>query len=42
VENRWLDNEDRPDVVRTILADDFMHVLPNGFVSKEEQIAYLR
>src|SRR6202021_3403486 len=42
VEQRWLENEDRPDVVQSILADDFVHVLPVGFISKEDQLAFLR
>jgi Domain of unknown function (DUF4440) len=42
VEQRWLENEDRPEVVQSILADDFVHVLPVGFISKEDQLAFLR
>jgi hypothetical protein len=42
VEQRWLENEDRVDVVQSILADDFVHVLPVGFISKEDQLAFLR
>jgi hypothetical protein len=42
VEQRWLENEDRPDVLQSILADDFVHVLPVGFISKEDQLAFLR
>ena len=42
VEQRWLQNEDRPDVVESILADDFVHVLAIGFITKEDQLAYLR
>jgi|HubBroStandDraft_4_1064222.scaffolds.fasta_scaffold1067784_1 hypothetical protein len=42
VEQRWLENEDRPDVVQSILADDFEHVLPIGFISKEDQLSFLR
>jgi hypothetical protein len=42
VEQRWLENEDRPDVVQSILANDFVHVLPIGFISKEDQLAFLR
>jgi hypothetical protein len=42
VEQRWLENEDRPDVVQSILADDFIHVLPVGFISKEDHLAFLR
>lgn len=41
-EQRWLKNEDRPDVVASILADDFAHVLPVGFITKDEHLAYLR
>ena len=42
LEQRWLDNEDRADVVQSILADDFVHVLPGGFISKDEQLNYVR
>jgi hypothetical protein len=42
VEQRWLENEARPDVVQSILADDFVHVLPVGFISKDDHLAYLR
>ena len=42
VEQRWLENENRPRVVQSILADDFVHVLPIGFISKDDQLAYLR
>ena len=42
VEQLWLENEDRPDVVQSILADDFVHVLPVGFINKEDQLAFLR
>jgi ketosteroid isomerase-like protein len=42
VEQRWLENEDRPDVVQSILADDFVHVLPVGIINKEDQLAFLR
>jgi ketosteroid isomerase-like protein len=42
VEQRWLENEGRSDVVQSILADDFVHVLPVGFISKEDQLAFLR
>jgi len=42
LEHRWLDEENNPDVLQTILADDFVHVLPVGFVSKGEQLAYQR
>lgn len=42
VENRWLPAEDNPDVQAEILAPDFVHVLPSGMITKDEQIDYLR
>ncbi|MGZ4733797.1 MAG: nuclear transport factor 2 family protein [Terriglobales bacterium] len=40
LENRWLQAKD-PKTLQAILADDFIHVLPAGFITKEEQIQYL-
>jgi hypothetical protein len=42
VEQRWLDHLADPAVVATLLADDFVHVLPGGFISKAEHLEYLR
>jgi hypothetical protein len=42
LEQRWLANEGQPEVVATILADDFVHVLPVGFVTKRQHLAYLQ
>jgi Domain of unknown function (DUF4440) len=42
LEQRWLDSEDAPDALEAILADDFVHVLPMGFIGKRDQIDYLR
>jgi len=42
VEERWLSNESRPEIVASILADYFIHVLPVGFVDKNEQLQYLK
>ena len=42
LENRWLNAEDDPDLLESILADDFIHVLPFGFVTKSEQLQYVR
>src|SRR5579875_3812911 len=42
LEQRWLESEDSPDALQTILADDFIHVLPFGFVTKNEQLRYMR
>jgi hypothetical protein len=41
-EERWLSNESRPEVVESILADDFIHVLPVGFIDKSEHLQYLK
>ena len=41
LEDRWLASEDDPDVLKTILAEDFIHVLPMGFVTKYEQLSYM-
>lgn len=41
IENRWLSREDDPRDLKSILADDFVHVLPAGFITKDEQIRYL-
>ena len=42
LEKHWLAVEEDPDALEPILADDFVHVLPIGFVTKAEQIGYMR
>lgn len=42
LEQHWLESEADPDALQSILADDFVHVLPFGFVSKDQQIGYVR
>jgi hypothetical protein len=42
LEHRWLNNENNPAVLESILADDFVHVLPSGFISKRDHIAFVR
>lgn len=42
IEQRWLEAESDPFALESILADDFVHVLPIGFITKAEQIRYLR
>ncbi len=42
LEKRWLEAEDDPSALESILADDFVHVLPFGFVTKAEQLRYMR
>ena len=42
LENHWLAVENDPDALESILADDFVHVLPFGFVTKAEQLRFMR
>ena len=42
LEQRWLAAEDDPDTLETILAPDFVHVLPAGFVTRAEQLRFMR
>ena len=42
MEERWLSNESRPEVVASILADDFVHVLSVGFIDKNQHLQYLK
>jgi hypothetical protein len=42
LEQRWLQAEDDPAIQEKILADDFVHVVPSGMISKKDQVAFLR
>ena len=44
IEQKWLNAEtgNDPDTLQTILADDFIHVLPDGFITKKEHIDFRR
>ncbi|HXT86346.1 MAG TPA: nuclear transport factor 2 family protein [Verrucomicrobiae bacterium] len=42
LEQKWLQNEDDPATLNSILADDFVHVLPSGFISKQQHIAFVQ
>lgn len=42
LEQKWLQNEYNPAALNSILADDFVHVLPNGFISKQQHIAFVQ
>ena len=42
VEERWLQHIDDPAVLQSILADDFVHVLPSGLISKQQHIDYAK
>ena len=42
LEQRWLAVENDPAALEDILADDFVHVLPQGIITKNEQLAFMR
>jgi ketosteroid isomerase-like protein len=42
LEARWLAAEQDAAALDDILADDFVHVLPQGIVTKAEQLAFMR
>ncbi len=42
VEMRWLEHIDDPAALEQILADDFVHVLPSGFITKRQHIDYVK
>ena len=42
LEHRWLASLDNPQALQSILANDFVHVLPTGIITKQQQIDYLR
>jgi len=42
LENYWLAHEEDPVALQTILADDFVHVLPMGLIDKNAHVGYWR
>lgn len=42
VEMRWLQHIDDPGVLQSVLADDFIHVLPSGLITKQQHIDYVK
>lgn len=42
LENLWLANEGNPVELESILADDFVHVLPIGTITKKEHISFVK
>ncbi|HEV2387785.1 MAG TPA: nuclear transport factor 2 family protein [Candidatus Acidoferrales bacterium] len=42
LENHWLAVENDPQALDAILAADFLHVLPAGIITKQEQLGYMR
>ena len=42
LENHWLQVEDDPAALESILASDFLHVVPAGIITKDEQLSFMR
>ena len=42
LENHWLQVENDPDALEGILAPDFLHVVPEGIITKSEQLSFMR
>jgi len=42
LERHWLAVEHDPAALEDILADDFLHVVPQGVITKREQLAFMR
>jgi len=42
LERHWLAVEDDPSALESVLAEDFVHVLPSGFVTKRQQLDFMR
>jgi hypothetical protein len=42
LENHWLQVEDDPATLESILAPDFLHVVPVGIITKDEQLNFMR
>jgi len=42
LEQDWLKVENDPSALESILADDFLHVLPVGMITKDDQLEFMR
>ena len=42
LEDHWLQVEDDPNALQSVLAPDFLHVVPVGIISKKEQLDFMR
>ena len=42
LENHWLNVENDPDALEAILAPDFLHVVPAGIITRNEQLKFMR
>lgn len=42
LEKHWLEVENDPEALEAILAPDFLHVVPVGIITKDEQLNFMR
>jgi hypothetical protein len=42
LENRWLRVQDDPAALESILAPDFLHVVPMGIITRDQQLDFMR
>jgi hypothetical protein len=42
LEKHWLEVENDPEALETVLAPDFLHVVPAGIITKNEQLNFMR
>ena len=42
LENHWLQVEDDPIALESVLAPDFLHVVPVGIITRKEQLDFMR
>lgn len=42
LENHWLQVENDPNALESILAPDFLHVVPAGIITKDQQLSFMR
>ena len=42
LENHWLQVENDAAALESILAEDFLHVVPVGIITKEEELSFMR
>jgi hypothetical protein len=42
LENHWLQVEDDPNALESVLAPDFLYVVPVGIITKKEQLDFMR
>jgi hypothetical protein len=42
LEDHWLQVENDPEALESIIADDFLHVVPVGIITKYEQLNFMR